>query len=250
MSKKLMKGLCYVMLALGLQACSPKYYVSKPQSQQYLITKDLSQDSVLLAYYNPYKKQMDSIMNEIVVVSEKEISKDKPEGLLNDFFADAIADAAKDKGIIFDIAFSNYGGLRTSIPKGEVPLSKIFELMPFENALVCVKFSGKDMPAFFDFLAKSGGDALSGARFKIDRASGKAVDVLINGKPIDVDKEYIVLTSDYMANGGDGGAIFQKSKEIIDQNFLLRDALIYYVRKQNKQGKTLNPILDGRISYR
>ena len=189
-------------------------------------------------------------MNDVVVYSEVEINKDKPEGLLNNFFGDAMAEAARDKGIAFDFAFSNYGGLRGSLPQGNIPRSKIFELMPFENALVTVKFKGSDIQSFFDFLAKSGGDPISGARFKIDKASGKAVDITVNGKPLDMEKDYVVLTSDYMANGGDGGVVFSKGIERTDYNYLLRDALLYYANKIKQSGKTLKPELDGRISIK
>lgn len=235
---------------LFVQACSPKYHLSQSQPKQYEINKSLPVDSNILKYYSPYKQKLDSIMNDIVVYSEVEITKDKPEGLLNNFFGDAIADAARDRGILFDMVFSNYGGLRAALPKGNVPRSKIFELMPFENAIVTVKFRGSDMQAFFDFLARSGGDAISGTRFKIDKATKKAADITINGKPIDVNKDYIVLTSDYMANGGDGGEIFGKGIERKDYSFLLRDALLNYVDKVKRSGKTLNPVLDGRISIK
>ncbi|ADY54381.1 5'-Nucleotidase domain-containing protein [Pseudopedobacter saltans DSM 12145] len=237
-------------LVLLVQACSPKYHLYQSKPSQYEVNANLPVDSNILSYYNPYKQKLDSIMNDIVVYSDVEIIKDKPEGLMNNFFGDAIAEASRDKGIVFDVAYSNYGGLRTALPKGPIPRSKIFELMPFENAIVTVKFKGTDMQSFFDFLARSGGDAISGARFKIDHATKKAVDITVNGKPLDITKDYIVLTSDYMANGGDGGEIFNKAIERKDQNFLLRDALLNYVDKVKRSGKTLNPKLDGRISIK
>ena len=84
--------------------------------------------------------------------------------------------------------------------------------MPFENAFVTVKFSGADMQKFFDFIAAGGGDPISGARFTI--ANKKAIDITINGETFDSNKEYVVLTSDYMANGGDGGAIFTNDDDL------------------------------------
>lgn len=237
-------------LVLLMQACSPKYHLSQSKPSQYEINQRLSVDSTVVKYYLPYKLKLDSIMNDIVVYSEVEITKDRPEGLMNNFFGDAIAEASRDRGIVFDVAFSNYGGLRTSLPKGAIPRSKIFELMPFENAIVTVKFKGSDMKEFFDFLARSGGDAISGARFKIDATTRKAVDIIINGEPLDVTRDYIVLTSDYMANGGDGGEIFNKGIERKDQNYLLRDAILDYVGKIKRSGKTLNPKLDGRVSIK
>lgn len=240
-----------VLIAAALlltQSCKPKYHLISSEKKLYPVSNKSSVDSSVLAYYKPYKQKLDSIMNDIVGFSEVEIEKEKPEGTMNNFFADAMFMSAKEKGIAFDIAYTNYGGLRTSLPKGEIPKFKIFELMPFENAITTTKFKGVDMQNFFDFVARSGGDAISGARFTID--NGKAVDITINGLPLDFNKDYTVLTSDYMANGGDGGEVFTKSIETKNYDYKLRDALLDYLEEQKKAGKTLNPVKDGRIKIK
>lgn len=230
------------------QSCKPRYHIVKSDKKLFPISNQYSADSSVLAYYKPYKLKLDSIMNDIVGVSEVDIEKERPEGTMNNFFADAMFSSAKAKEITFDIAYTNYGGIRTSLSKGEIPRYKIFELMPFENALTTVKFKGADMQNFFDFIARSGGDAISGARFTIDKQ--KAIDITINGKPIDNAKEYIVLTSDYMANGGDGGEVFTKSIETKNYDYKLRDAVLDYLEQQKKAGKTLKPVKDGRVKLK
>jgi hypothetical protein len=91
-----------------------------------------------------------------------------------------------------------------------------------------------------------GGDPISGARFKIREK--KAVDISIGGKPLDPAREYIILTSDYMANGGDGGDIFFKATDRKEYPIKLRDAVITYLKQQSKAGKKINPEVDGRIT--
>ncbi len=229
-------------------ACSPKLQLAKTEKQLYPISAEMPKDSAILSYYQPYKLKLDSIMNDVLAISTKEIKKGSPEGTLNNFFADAMYDSSKDKGIEFDIAYTNLGGLRISLPEGNIYRYKIFELMPFENVFTTVKFKGEDMQKFFDYIAEGGGDPISGARFTIDNK--KAIDIKINGKPFDVTKDYVVLTSDYMANGGDGGVIFNKNIERKDLDYKLRDAILDYLAKMNKEGKKLNPVLDGRIKIK
>ena len=154
--------------------------------------------------------------------------------------------AGKLKNIPFDVAYTNYGGLRVTLPKGNIILSNVFELMPFENLMVTVRFSGADMQQFFDYVAAGGGDPISGARFIIK--DKKAVNVMIEGQPLNPEKEYVLLTSDYMANGGDGGKIFSKATGRETYEIKLRDALLIYIEQQTKEGKILNPVNDGRIS--
>ena len=233
---------------LILAACSPQLKIATTEKKLIPITENLKQDSTIMAFYKPYKRALDSIMNDVVAVSTKEIAKGSPESLLGNFFADAMYESAKKQNIAFDMAYTNSGGLRNPLPEGNIYRYKIFELMPFENAFVTVKFTGAAMQNFFDFVAAGGGDPISGARFIIDNK--KAVDITINGKPFDSSKEYVVLTSDYMANGGDGGEIFSKNIERKDYTYKLRDALLDYLADLNKNGKKLNPVNDGRIKIK
>ncbi|MFM6976504.1 MAG: 5'-nucleotidase C-terminal domain-containing protein [Sphingobacteriaceae bacterium] len=235
-----------VAFLILVSACSTKWQLNNSVKTHYAISKDLPMDSAMLAFQAPFKKRLDSNMNDIIAVAETEIARGKPEGKLNNLFADAMYWTGKQQGMSFDIAYTNYGGLRLPLPKGNIPLYKIYELMPFENRLVAVTFSGSDMQLFLDYIAEGGGDPVSGVRFEI--SNKKAVNISINGSPLDKAKEYVVLTSDYMANQGDGGYIFAKSYNRKEYEIKLRDALLLYIKQQTQAGKTLNPQLDGRIT--
>lgn len=212
----------------------------------YPIRADQPKDQNILEYYLPYKTRIDSLMREVIAVSETEITKDRPEGLLNNLVADAIFEAGRSENIEFDMAYTNYGGLRIPLPKGDIQLFRVFELMPFENLLTTVRFTGPNMQRFLDYIAASGGDPVSGITFKIKHK--KAVDILIQGKSIDINRSYTILTSDYMANGGDGGDIFLESTDRKEYSLKLRDAIALYLRSHTKQGKIVSPKKDGRIT--
>lgn len=237
----------YLLLFL-IAACSPKLQLNSSEKALYPISAGQPKDQKILEYYLPYKIRLDSLMNEVIAVSDIAIVKGRPEGPLNNLMADAMYEAGKSKNIAFDMAYTNYGGLRVPLPKGNIALFNVFELMPFENLITTVKFSGRDMQAFFDYIAAGGGDPISGATFKI--SDKKAIDVKIGGLPLDLNKSYTVLTSDYMANGGDGGIIFSRSTDRENHDIKLRDAIIQYLKKRTGAGKTINPTNDGRIAIR
>ncbi|TAF78525.1 MAG: hypothetical protein EAZ51_09310, partial [Sphingobacteriales bacterium] len=174
-----------------------------------------------------------------------EITKAQPEGLLNNFFADALYQSAKAANINFDIVFTNYGGLRLPLPKGNIYRYKIFELMPFENYFVSLKLDGNSTQKFFDFMADKGGEPIAGASYTI--SNHKAINIFIHNKPFDNTQYYTILTSDYMANGGDKGAVFYLGKDKKEYPILLRNAVLKYLENQKKAGKNLNPVLDGRV---
>lgn len=246
MRKSILK--LWLVASLLLSACSQQLHVSKTEKKLYPINLAIKPDSTMEAFVSPYRQKLDSVMNDVVVVSAKEIQKDRPEGPLNNFFADAMYQSGKDWNLDFDFAYTNYGGLRIPLPKGEIYRYKIFELMPFENAITLVTFKGTDMQTFFDFMAEGGGDPISGASYVID--GKKATDIQIDGQPFDKAKNYVVLTSDYMANGGDGGAIFSKAIARTDLTYKLRDALFLYLDKKQKAGEKLNPVNDGRMKIK
>ena len=229
-----------------LSSCRSRMVINHSEKALYPISADQPKDSAILAYYLPYKANLDSQMNKVIARSAIEIVKGRPEGPLNNLMADAMFSIGRLKNIPFDVAYTNYGGLRVPLPKGNIALNNVFELMPFENLITTVTFSGKDMQQFFDYVAEGGGDPIAGAKFGIKNK--KAINVMIGGQALDLNKNYILLTSDYMANGGDGGAIFSKATDRKTYEIKLRDALLNYMELQTKEGKILNPVNDGRIS--
>jgi 2',3'-cyclic-nucleotide 2'-phosphodiesterase (5'-nucleotidase family) len=233
-------------LLIVFSGCRARMSLSGSEKTLYGISADQPKDSMILAYYLPYKMNLDSQMNKVIARSAIEIGKGRPEGPLNNLMADAMYTTGKLNNIQFDVAYTNYGGLRIPLPKGNITLNNVFELMPFENLITTVKFSGADLQQFFDYVAAGGGDPISGAKFII--RDKKAVQIMINGEPFDPTRDYTLLTSDYMANGGDGGVIFSKASDRKTYQVKLRDALLTYIEKQTKEGKLLNPVNDGRIS--
>ena len=78
-------------------------------------------------------------MNEVLVISEEEFPKEKgkPETKLGNLVADLSLEIAKriyEDSVNFCLL--NFGGLRTSLPKGEITKGKIFELMPLALKLL------------------------------------------------------------------------------------------------------------------
>ena len=245
--RRLKRALSLFSLSILLTAaCSKSLYLQNSEVQLYKLTKESPKDSALVNYLRPYKSSLDSQMQQVIAFAEKDIERGRPEGALNNLMADAMYEVAKQKQIDFDVAYTNYGGLRLPISKGDIKLSTVFELMPFENLLTTVTFSGADFQQFFDYIASMGGDPIAGATFVIK--DKKAVDIRINGKPLDPNHDYTVLTSDYMANGGDGAEIFFQAKTRKAHDVKLRDALILYLEQQAAAGKTINPKIDGRIT--
>jgi 2',3'-cyclic-nucleotide 2'-phosphodiesterase (5'-nucleotidase family) len=83
---------------------------------------------------------------------------------------------------------------------------------------------------------------ISGIQFTIDK-NNQPKNILIQGKPFENNSLYNVVTSDYLANGGDKMDFFKKGTAIYDLDYKLRNIIIDYF----KEIDTIPLIKDQRI---
>ncbi len=191
-------------------------------------------------------------MNRVISISETEMIKNKPESGLTNFLSDLLLEEGqkeaekKDLKIHPVVSFFNYGGIRTSLPKGEITVGKIFELMPFENEMVYIQLTGDQLQQFCDIVAQNGGDGIGGVRFVI--SNGRAKNVLVIGQKLEPEKKYWLVTNDYSANGGDDLAVFTQRSELMGSGKKIRDVIITNLEERQKRSEVLVSNLDGRIS--
>jgi 2',3'-cyclic-nucleotide 2'-phosphodiesterase (5'-nucleotidase family) len=250
MSKKYIQNkstrIIWLLLAVAFYSCKQSFVISNSQTSSIRINGDSLQvaDSLMIQTITPFKQKMDAMMNEVVGTTITDLEKEQPEGTLNNLMTDACIDyATYTAGKPANIAFLNYGGIRIPrINAGDITRGKIYELMPFDNQLVWLRISGAAVHELLQLSAQSNGWPMSGVKMKI--VNGKAEEILINGQPLDTAISYSIITSDYLASGGDKTFMLTNPIEKIDFGYLLRDAIIDYVRKQTP----LNIKKDGRIS--
>ncbi len=237
-----------------LLSCNPSYQmVSGTYSNHAVSRETLTPDSSIISIYWPYKQKLDAEMNLVIGFAHNNLLKGQPESNLTNFLADLLLEESHllstQSSLAFspDLAFLNYGGIRTGISRGDIIVRNIFELMPFENELVFIQLSGADVQLFFNHIASRGGDSLSGVRFKI--RDGKAADVVIGQSPLSPDEKYWLAVSDYVADGGDSYSMLQNSLQRIDSGQKIRDVIIHHLKRTQAEGRIINPERDGRITY-
>src|SRR6478609_4376489 len=75
----------------------------------------------------------------------------QPESGLGNLMADCMKTMAEKKfNRKVDAGFMNQFGIRTSIPKGNITVGKIFELMPFDNLVVLQEIKGTVLKQFLE----------------------------------------------------------------------------------------------------
>lgn len=199
-------------------------------------------DSIVM----PYRKAMTEQMAEIIGYSDSALFSYAPESPLSNLVADIIYETGleyassnaicSNSNQIFSLL--NFGGIRTSLNQGEITRGEIYELMPFDNAIVIVEILPEKMNDMVMYLDTIKGQPVSNARFVFgDALRGYVIG---NNNTIEY-KSYYVITSDYLAGGGDKMNFLNEPVNRWDTGILVRDALIQYIdEKDTIHFKALN----------
>jgi 2',3'-cyclic-nucleotide 2'-phosphodiesterase (5'-nucleotidase family) len=196
------------------------------------------EDQKVLAIVEKYKQKMDAVLNREVGEA--------------------------------DVAIINGGGIRASIKKGEIRVKEIYTALPFDNYIVVIKLTGRQIREALEHgvsgIEEEEGrfPQVSGLTFKyspFDKRGSRVREVLVAGRPIHLEKEYIVSTNDFLAVGGDGYKAFgeaiktstdfsviggmMKGEKVVysDSGRWLRDVVVEYIKEKGR----VAPKAEGRI---
>ena len=206
------------------------------------------------------KKKIDDMIKENEKVKEEVIGKTEVtlvgergyvrtgETNLGNLITDAMLFASPEA----DVAITNGGGIRASIEKGDITLGGAMKAFPFTNFLSTITVKGQDiMDALehgVDSYPETAGKFphVGGMKYKFDAdkpAGSRVLEVTVDGEYLDLEKDYNIVTNDFMAIGGDGYTSFE-GKPIIEEGALLSDVLVDYLKKEG----TVKPKVEGRIT--
>ena len=233
------------LFLLLFASCKTTFTPVAASYKDYSITAQQIKDTLLQNEMQPYRDSVLKNMSEVVGIAANKLERKRPEGSLGNFVVDAIYNKAKEKfNFPIDIAILNDDGLRIDqIAAGNITKWDIYNVMPFENLMVAQKIKGDVLQQFLDLIAADKGWPVAGMTMQIKE--GKAVNVLIGGKPLDPNKIYSVVNSDYIANGGKNAAML-KSIPQVTSGYLLRDAIFDYIKDK---GKVITSKEENRVTY-
>ncbi len=213
-----------------------KKYDKTTKTYSYVGQKILPDPKVaaVLAYFKSLgSKKLDQVLGttSILLDGEEKNVRSKDTNL-----AHLITDAMRTK-VNGDITLQNGGGIRASILPGNITYRNILTVLPFGNTLYVIDLTGKQIMDVLKYAAtvpngKGAHLQTSGLTWVND--NGKPANVMINGKPIDLNATYKVVTNNYMAAGGDGYSMLKEGKNGYDTGYVLADVVKEYIQKLGK----------------
>ena len=234
----------FILVALCCSACHQPGKVVSKTSKIHMIdsTLDAIQDTQYLAYLEPIKTELETQLNAPIGYAPKDLEVYQPECPMLNWASDALYEMAKqlcpDQ---VDMAVVNIGGMRCNWGAGDITFRHVFELMPFDNELVVLTMTGKEILALCDVFAKCGGQGVAGLRMSASK--GVLRSAKIAGKDVVPEAYYTVATSDYLSQGNDGMTPLKNYEAMWKSERKIRDLYIEYIQ----QVKTVEAKVDGRM---
>lgn len=207
-----------------------------PKVLDYTKTKaELVADETAVAAYDKWNTNLGPILDEKLGVASATFTHDNETNVsvLGKWVCEAMAEATESQ-----IAFQNGGGLRTEIPAGDITYGLMYTVMPFDNTLVTMDLKGSDVLKAVEHgidLPTAGNGSFSGLVVEYDPAltyGSKVISIqLEDGTALDMNKNYKVVTNDFMVTGGDGYD-FSGATNVVDTFMPIRDMLVDKVKAE------------------
>ena len=240
----------FLTLLLFISCANTPLFVSRIEGKKIGITNENIDLATFEDVIKPYRENIDKDLNTVLAYAPETIDKTGEwQSSIGNLLADvtlersnSIFNKREQKNI--DICLLNHGGIRSIIPKGAVTTRVAFEIMPFENAAIVVALKGEQILEIANYIiTEKKPHPLSGLTFTIGK-DATTKNILIQGKPLENEMVYYVVTSDYLANGGDNMNFFKKGVTNYPIDYKLRNILIDYF----KEVDTIPLVKDKRIS--
>ena len=212
-------------------------------------TKDIVPNPEIVALLADISKDLDIILSEKIGTSTVMLDGAREnvrtgETNLGQLVADSMLDATGA-----EVAITNGGGIRASIEAGDITKNSVVTAFPFGNYLVTKEIKGKDIVAALEhglskFPEQNGGfPHVAGMTFTFNVANpvgSRVSDLMIGSKAVDMEKEYMLVTNDFMAAGGDDYTMFKPSP-IVNEYAAFDEILVNYIKEMGTVSTSVMP---------
>lgn len=256
-TKSIMKT-TFRIFALGAVAamavgCTTHYQIASVERSRILVNNrfDNEPNAQGTAFLAPFKVQVDEVMGPVMGVAARDMDKVRPESGIANLLADVLVWASKDYNEKPDFGVYNFGGIRAALSKGVVTYGDINDIAPFENKIAFTTLTGEKVLELFGQIAKRGGECVSHGVELVITKDGKLVSARLNGEEIDPQREYRVVTLDYIVQGNDGMSAFKDGTNTVspqEDKDNSRFLIMNYFKAFHAEGKEVDAKVEGRIT--
>ena len=238
--------LAFVVCLLSFSCQRPWQVTPRLKQTAIGVEEGIVPDAQAAATIAPYRAQVQEKMKEVIGRAAVSLEKGVGESALGNFVADLMLEQARAlTAEKIDLSVVNIGGLRTPIPAGDITVGHIYELMPFENQLVVLTLPGEAVRQLLEYAAARQDAPLGNVTYTI--RDKQPHDIRIGGRPLNPNQPYRVVTSDYLALGGDKMTFLKDATASKEVGVTLRDAIIRHIRQLTAKNQPVKATVEGRV---
>jgi 2',3'-cyclic-nucleotide 2'-phosphodiesterase (5'-nucleotidase family)/LysM repeat protein len=214
-------------------------------------TAGIEPDPAVLEVIEEVKAGQEAVLSEVVGRTPVDLDGEREhvrtgETNLGNLIADAML---LETGA--DVALTNGGGIRASIPAGDITKGQVITVLPFGNYIQTKNVTGAVLLEALEHGVSAWPEPLggfphvAGLTFKIDpdKPMGERVhDVRVGGEPLDPEAVYSLATNDFLAAGGDQYTMLAETP-VTGDFASLEEAVIRYLQAKGE----VAPGKEGRI---
>ncbi len=228
----------YVLIPINLKK-TVRAADGKTSKQPY--TSDIAENREMLALLSPYQDFGQQKLLVEVGAADAKFDGDRDSVRRQPTALGVMIGRAMMEKTRADFAVVNAGGVRDSLPPGQLTYKDVLKVHPFGNTAVTVDLSGKEVMDYLGAAAKMspGSGAypqFAGIRLVIEGGVVKSAAVqAANGTyaALDPAKTYRMVINNFVASGGDGYPKLTAHKSFVDTGFVDADILRSFISARN-----------------
>ena len=181
------------------------------------------------------EQAMQPYLNDVDARANKAIGVRLPKPLDGQALTVLAAEAMR-RATHADFSVQNRGGIRTGLPAGDILYGQVFEVMPFDNAVMRTTLTGTQVERLIKLMVgrrvHGGPTVLAG--LKVERQGNAIVVRTSKGRALEPQRRYVMALSDFIVQGGEGAdAIFKNVPEAdkVDTQVSVLDTMITLLQK-------------------
>ena len=201
------KQIGVMKLSFERDSADERWRLADYENDYVQMSPELPSDDGLTEFIADYDRRFSREMDKVVCTANQDFPVDNVRFAEN-ALANMIADSMRiETGA--DVAYFNGGNFRAGLNEGEVSFGDLYSVLPYDNFLMKVPLPGWKLIEILEHAGLQYGDGgfpqVSGMRLVYEDMNLVSAQVLQDEEYVDIDpdREYLFLTTDFMAIGGD-----------------------------------------------
>lgn len=207
-------------------------------------------DKKMDAFIAPYRDKLAAVDSHVIARSERDMDANARTGAYVNWTADFAkwygdlkSDSLRRSGTDIprvDMGMMNVGGIRHHMKQGDVTEGQMLATFPFSNHMVILRIKGSDFADAMAIAAAKGGEAISDDVRVLTDGEGGVERILINGEPLDPERDYYLSTIDYLAWGNDDFTPLAKGEIVWRDEPEMASAMMRYLKTLTDAGLSVD----------